>query len=217
MQRGYVYERPQSGDRNSVERAGSGRHSYKIQENGRERAWEDYAVRRPGRSASRRRNRQRRIYRSILAIWILAFVIGLLCGKIVFAKDTGLLARAKAGIGAGRVGNSSIQTAENGNAGQENGGTEDAEGIQTVGKEDADSWQLTLVNADHPMEEGYRPQVSEIENNYYFDSRAVADLQQMLADGRKEGLDFWICSAYRTIEKQTALYHDKVSRLQAEG
>ena len=39
----------------------------------------------------------------------------------------------------------------------------------------------------------------------------------MLADGRKEGLDFWICSAYRTMEKQTDLYNNKVSRLQAEG
>ena len=89
--------------------------------------------------------------------------------------------------------------------------------MQIASAEDADSWQLTLVNADHPMEDGYRPQVSEIENNYYFDSRAVADLQQMLADGRKEDLDFWICSAYRTIEKQTDLYNNKVSRLQAEG
>ena len=42
-------------------------------------------------------------------------------------------------------------------------------------------------------------------------------MQQMLADGRKEGLDFWICSAYRTMEKQTDLYNNKVSRLQAEG
>ena len=39
----------------------------------------------------------------------------------------------------------------------------------------------------------------------------------MLADGRKQGLDFWICSAYRTMEKQTDLYNNKVSRLQAEG
>ena len=67
------------------------------------------------------------------------------------------------------------------------------------------------------MAEGYRPRVSEIENNYYFDSRAVEELQQMLADGRKQGLDFWICSAYRTMEKQTDLYNNKVGRLQAGG
>ncbi len=166
---------------------------------------EAYGERRSERAETRRR-RQRRVYRSILAIWFLAFVIGLLCGKIVFAKDTGLLARVEAGLAAGK--------SENVSASEKSSGTGK---FSTASSEDTDAWQLTLVNADHPMEEGYSPQVSEIENNYYFDSRAVAYLQQMLADGRKEGLDFWICSAYRTIEKQTDLYNDKVSRLQAEG
>ena len=82
--------------------------------------------------------------------------------------------------------------------------------------EKSSDWKLTLVNAS-PMEEGYEPELAEIENNYYFDARAVKYLQEMLADGRKEGLDFWVCSAYRTIEKQRDLYEDKVRRLQAEG
>ena len=73
------------------------------------------------------------------------------------------------------------------------------------------------MNASHPLEDGYVPELAEIENNYYFDARAVGALQDMLADGRKEGLDFWVCSAYRTIEKQTELYEDKVRRLEAEG
>lgn len=196
MQRGYVNE--------------SQKRFYRTQE-------KSHSERRSGRALSRR-HRQRQMYRSILAIWILAFIIGLLCGKIVFAKETGLLARAEAEMAAGKSGDNGTQTEENDSAGQKNDGTgDDAAAIQTAGEEDADSWQLTLVNADHPMEKDYRPQVSEIENNYYFDSRAVTDLQQMLADGRKEGLDFWICSAYRTMEKQTDLYNNKVSRLQAEG
>ena len=41
-------------------------------------------------------------------------------------------------------------------------------------------------------------------------------MQEMLADGRRVGLDFWVCSAYRTIEKQTALFEDKVRRVTAE-
>ena len=175
----------------------------------RERVYE-----RTGRSISRRHRRQRRIYRSILAIWVLAFVIGLLCGKIVFAKDTGLLARAGVKFAAEKSENDDTETGRDVGTGEKSGG---AGGLQTASAEDADSWKLTLVNATHPMEEGYRPRVSEIENNYYFDSRAVGELQQMLADGRKQGLDFWICSAYRTMEKQTDLYNNKVSRLQAEG
>ena len=168
----------------------------------RERVYE-----RPGRSESRRRRRQRQFYRVLAAIWLMAFVLGLLCGKLVFAKETGLLARAGAEPAAEESGNDMTQTAEH------DSGTID----NPDGEESAGDWKLTLVNATHPMAEGYRPRVSEIENNYYFDSRAVGELQQMLADGREEGLDFWICSAYRTIEKQTDLYNNKVSRLQAEG
>ena len=167
----------------------------------------EHVYERPGRSESRRRRRQRQFYRILAAIWLMAFVLGLLCGKLVFAKETGLLARAGAEPAAEESENDRTQTAEHDN------GTID----NPDGEESAGDWKLTLVNATHPMAEGYRPRVSEIENNYYFDSRAVGELQQMLADGRKQGLDFWICSAYRTIEKQTDLYNNKVSRLQAEG
>ncbi len=167
----------------------------------------EHVYERPGRSESRRRRRQRQFYRILAAIWLMAFVLGLLCGKLVFAKETGLLARAGAEPAAEESGNDMTQTAEH-----------DSGTIDTLDGEESDGdWKLTLVNATHPMAEDYRPRVSEIENNYYFDSRAVGELQQMLADGRKQGLDFWICSAYRIMEKQTDLYNNKVSRLQAEG
>ena len=73
------------------------------------------------------------------------------------------------------------------------------------------------MNASHPLEDGYVPELAEIETTITSTARAVGALQEMLADGRKEGLDFWVCSAYRTIEKQTELYEDKVRRLEAEG
>ena len=167
----------------------------------------EHVYERPGRSESRRRRRQRQFYRILAAIWLMAFVLGLLCGKLVFAKETGLLARAGAESAAEESENDRTQTAEH-----DSGTIGNPDGEESAG-----DWKLTLVNATHPMAEDYRPRVSEIENNYYFDSRAVEELQQMLADGRKQGLDFWICSAYRTMEKQTDLYRNKVSRLQAEG
>lgn len=157
MQRGYAYERQQSSDRNKSARAGSGGHAYRIQESGR--SGEDYAERRPGRSTSRHRRRQQRLYRSILAIWVLAFVIGLLCGKIVFAKDTGLLARVEAGFAAEKSDDSTVETAgqKDGTEEKSNSSASGAGTMQIASAEDADSWQLTLVNADHPMEDGYRP------------------------------------------------------------
>ena len=154
--------------------------------------------------AVRRRRQQRRLLQSFCLIWFLAFLMGLLLGKLVFAGDTGHLARA--GVFYEKA------------AWQEQTGWNTENAVSEEETADGDeSWKLTLVNAKHPMEEGYSPNLSEVENNYYFDSRAAGKLQEMLAAGRKEGLDFWICSAYRTMEKQTELYNNKVSRLEAEG
>lgn len=78
-------------------------------------------------------------------------------------------------------------------------------------------WNLVLVNKDHSVADGYVPELAEVENNYYFDARAVQYLKEMLAAGRSAGLDFCICSAYRTIEKQTELFEKQINSLMAEG
>lgn len=78
-------------------------------------------------------------------------------------------------------------------------------------------WKLVLVNRNHSIEPDYEPVLAEVENNYYFDARAVGALQQMLRDGRSEGLDFCICSAYRTIEKQTELFQNQIAQLINQG
>ena len=72
----------------------------------------EHVYERPGRSESRRRRRQRQFYRILAAIWLMAFVLGLLCGKLVFAKETGLLARAGAEPAAEESENDRIQAAE---------------------------------------------------------------------------------------------------------
>lgn len=78
-------------------------------------------------------------------------------------------------------------------------------------------WNLVLVNATHFMEEGYEPELAEIEYGMMVDARIVEDLKQMLKDGRAEGMNFKIVSAYRTMKKQTNLYNNKIRRLMAEG
>ena len=140
---------------------------------------------------------------------VFTFLLGVLFGRIVFAKDpdadleeSGLKERPE-------VIDSEIQ--ENGSAGN----------LLTAGglldENSEDSWSMVLVNRNHAVEDGYEPPLAEIENNYYFDARAVEYLKKMLADGRKEGLDFWVCSAYRTIEKQTNLFEQQVRDLMARG
>lgn len=150
------------------------------------------------------RRRKRELHRKIFVFCLFTFLLGVLFGKIVFAKERENLETVPFSESDLLEKNSSRNPERD----------ENIPALETV---TADDWKLALVNASCPMEEGYVPKLSEIENNYYFDARAVSYLQKMLADGRKEGLDFWVCSAYRTIEKQTELYEDKVRRLEMEG
>lgn len=150
--------------------------------------------------------------RKILGFCVFTFLLGVLCGKIVFAKGPKEESE--------QVTAESIENfVELSNQEPDNPASEGISGnLLAAGEETSkeEAWKLTLVNKWNPMEEGYKPAVAEIENNYYFDARAVGYLQEMLAAGRREGLDFWVCSAYRTVEKQTDLFEDKVRRVTAE-
>lgn len=79
-------------------------------------------------------------------------------------------------------------------------------------KEDIDDtasdkpWNLVLVNYEHPMKEGYVPELKELEPGYSVDSRIVEEARQMLADAKKEGLHIIMCSAYRSVERQKNLF-----------
>ncbi|NBK93194.1 D-alanyl-D-alanine carboxypeptidase family protein [bacterium 1XD21-13] len=166
--------------------------------------------------ALRKRKRKQAMQRKIIGFCLFTFLLGVLCGRIVFAKDVEeepaqSLAENTESIEYGL---------EESWQGQEASEMAIAGSMISAGREaeeeEEEDWKLTLVNKWNPMEDGYKPAVAEIENNYYFDARAVGALQEMLADGRREGLDFWVCSAYRTIEKQTDLFEDKVRRVMAE-
>lgn len=79
------------------------------------------------------------------------------------------------------------------------------------------SWELTLVNGTSPLEADPDIQVSEVENGFLVDSRIREKLTAMLRDCRAEGLDPWICSAYRSVEKQQALFEKQLKKQQELG
>lgn len=160
----------------------------------------------------RKRKKKQAMQRKILGFCVFTFLLGVLCGKIVFAKGSKEEPEQVTAENTDNFVEVSNQESDD-SAPEGISGSLLAAGEET-GKEEA--WKLTLVNKWNPMEDGCKPAVAEIENNYYFDARAVGYLQEMLADGRREGLDFWICSAYRTIEKQRDLFEDKVRRVTAE-
>lgn len=78
-------------------------------------------------------------------------------------------------------------------------------------------WRLIVANKNNPLPENYKAEVVEIENGYKVDKRILQDLSNMLKDARKEGLQPWICSAYRSSEKQKQLFYNKVNYYKARG
>ena len=77
--------------------------------------------------------------------------------------------------------------------------------------EDGIPWNMTLVNAENPMQEGYVPELAEVENGYSVDARIAEDLNAMLAAARDDGCQPQICSAYRSVEKQVQVFNDTVN------
>ncbi len=163
----------------------------------------------------KRRKRKQAIRRKILGFCAFTFLLGVLCGRIVFAKGDKDFVETLAEYAQKDI-NEEKDLEPDIEAGVEGQGF--SGNLLTAGEEtqEEEAWKLTLVNKWNPVEEGYKPALAEIENNYYFDARAVGYLQEMLADGRRAGLDFWVCSAYRTVEKQTELFEDKVRRVTYE-
>ena len=68
-------------------------------------------------------------------------------------------------------------------------------------------WNMVLVNSSHPMEDGYVPELTEVAKGYSVDSRIAEPLNSMLKAAEAEGMNIIICSAYRSIEKQTQVFN----------
>ncbi len=78
-------------------------------------------------------------------------------------------------------------------------------------------WNMVLVNWQNEMEEGYEPELAELEKNYYVDERILDAAKQMLADAEKEGLHVILCSAYRSVERQESLFNESMKKMINSG
>ena len=81
---------------------------------------------------------------------------------------------------------------------------------------------LILVNPWNKLPEDYQPELEEIpqadtEDPLYVDVRWAEALRQMIADCKEAGNYPYICSAYRSLEKQQFLFNNKIRRLVLEG
>lgn len=80
---------------------------------------------------------------------------------------------------------------------------------------------LILVNPWHTMPEGYEPELqfvfSDGDQVQFMDVRCADKLLKMLDDCERAGCFPYICSAYRTTEKQQYLFNNKIARLINDG
>lgn len=82
---------------------------------------------------------------------------------------------------------------------------------------DLDAWYMTLVNIDHLLEEDFEPELTEIENDQFFDSRAAAHLQALIQAARDAGYTVYFCSGFRDYYTQSGIYWTHVDDFVAAG
>lgn len=78
-------------------------------------------------------------------------------------------------------------------------------------------WNLTLVNASHPLPEDFAVVTKTLVNGEGFDARAFDALTEMLGDCQAAGLQPLVCSAYRSTQTQEVLFQRQVDYYMAGG
>ena len=80
------------------------------------------------------------------------------------------------------------------------------------------SWELTLVNKNHPIPADWQTDVVEIGEERYIDSRIAEQLQKMVDDCAAAGYDdVFINEAYRSHERQQEIWDTTYQEYLAEG
>ena len=96
-------------------------------------------------------------------------------------------------------------------------GSTEAPQTETQAAPEDDSWKLILVNADHPLPEGYTVTLKALRNGHYVDERIYPELQQMFDDARAQGIYPFINESYRTAERQQQIMDNYIARYENQG
>lgn len=80
-------------------------------------------------------------------------------------------------------------------------------------------WSIRLVNDTHPLSEDFNPETRSIRgyDSRQFDARAAGALEQLLADAEAAGNKLYLVSAYRSIDRQKALFARKTNYYKSKG
>ena len=78
-------------------------------------------------------------------------------------------------------------------------------------------WNLVLVNPWNSLPRDFTVSRVALKDGHSIDARCYPELQAMMDDCRAAGLSPYICSSYRTYEKQNQLFENNVKTLMAQG
>ena len=79
------------------------------------------------------------------------------------------------------------------------------------------SWNLILINPENKLPEDFTVRLASVTGGYQLDERIANIAKTMVLAAKTDGVSLQICSAFRTIEKQTILYNNKVKKYQNQG
>ncbi|MCQ2405651.1 MAG: M15 family metallopeptidase [Oscillospiraceae bacterium] len=74
-------------------------------------------------------------------------------------------------------------------------------------------WNLKLVNNTNVLQSGFAPEVTKVQNDQYFDSRAAEKLTEMLQGAANAGFGTYISAAYRPYSTQAYIFYGKASQI----
>lgn len=78
-------------------------------------------------------------------------------------------------------------------------------------------WALILVNRDNPLPKDYTVETANYNSARKFDARAIDYLKNMVKAAKSDGIILNVISSYRSVERQTVLFENKVSQYMDKG
>lgn len=82
---------------------------------------------------------------------------------------------------------------------------------------DSNDWRLILVNKQNPVPDGYEAELASIDGSQSADARIIDDIKLMMAAANEDGVNLLICSTYRSYDRQTTLFNNKMNKLMNQG
>ncbi len=80
-----------------------------------------------------------------------------------------------------------------------------------------DDWSLILINKEHLLPVDYEVELKTLKGGIQIDKRIASSLEEMIAAAKEDGVAIYVCSPYRTEEKQEALFSRKINFYKRQG